>query len=574
VTASPSPWGDALTAAALLAVDPAGLRGASIHAAPGPARDRWLAELRGMLPAATPMRRLPPGAPDSRLLGGLDLAATLAAGRPVAERGLLAESDGGVVLAAMAERMPAGIAARLAAVLDTGEVAVERDGMAARPPARIALLLLDEGASEEERPPAALLERLAFHLAPEVVGPAPPSPDARAIAAARARLGAVTATAETVEALCAAGLALGIASVRAPMLALAAARAAAALAGRDLVAQEDAVLAARLVLAPRATVLPAGEEAEAPPPPPPEGEEPAETKRSGEDGALEDVVLAAARAAIPAGLLARLALDGAARRGAARSEGRAGELRLSRSRGRPAGTRAGDPGNGNRLALVETLRAAAPWQGLRGRGAGMVAVRREDFRIARFKRRTETTAIFVVDASGSSAANRLAETKGAVELLLADCYARRDRVALVAFRGAGAELLLPPTGALVRAKRQLAALPGGGGTPLAAGLDAARALAEAERRRGRTPLVVLMTDGRANIARDGTASGRARAEEDALDAARRLALEAGAAAIVVDIAPRPQPFARSLAEAMRAAHVPLPHADAARLSSAVRAATG
>jgi magnesium chelatase subunit D len=455
-------------------------------------------------------------------------------------------------------------------VLDTGEVAVERDGLALRPPARIGLLLLDEGASEEERAPVPLLDRLAFHLVPDAVGPAPPLPDRRAIAAARARLPRIEVTEELTEALVGAALALGVASLRAPMLALSAARAAAALAGRDAVAREDAALAARLVLAPRATVLPADEESAAPPPPPEPSEADAESRRDDGEGPLQDVVLAAARAAIPAGLLARLALDATAR-GAARSEGRAGELRLAPTRGRPAGTRAGDPGRGNRLALVETLRAAAPWQPLRNRTT-RIEVRREDFRIQRFKRRTETTALFVVDASGSSAVNRLAETKGAVELLLADCYSRRDRVALIAFRGAGAELLLAPTSSLLRAKRQLAALPGGGGTPLASGLDAARAVAEAERRRGRTPLVVLMTDGRANIARDGTAPGRARAEEEALDAARRLAFEVRAAAIVVDIAPRPQPFARKLAEAMRAMHVPLPHADATRLSSAVRAA--
>ncbi len=92
--------------------------------------------------------------------------------------------------------------------------------------------------------------------------------------------------------------------------------------------------------------------------------------------------------------------------------------------------------------------------------------------------------------------DRLGEAKGAVEMLLADCYVRRDEVALIAFRGAGADLLLPATRSLTRAKRSLAALPGGGGTPLASGLAAAESLAEEVRRKGRTPTLVVITDGR------------------------------------------------------------------------------
>jgi magnesium chelatase subunit D len=191
-----------------------------------------------------------------------------------------------------------------------------------------------------------------------------------------------------------------------------------------------------------------------------------------------------------------------------------GALAPTNRRGRPIGTRRGEPGPGVRLNVVETLRAAAPWQPLRRREAGAaptrVQVRRDDFRITRFKQRNESAAIFVVDASGSAALHRLAEAKGAVELLLADCYTRRDHVALIAFRNKTAELLLPPTRSLTRAKNSIMGLPGGGGTPLAAGLDAALALAEAVKRRGQSPAVVLLTDGRANIARDGT-PGRGRA---------------------------------------------------------------
>ena len=151
-----------------------------------------------------------------------------------------------------------------------------------------------------------------------------------------------------------------------------------------------------------------------------------------------------------------------------------------------------------------------------------------------------------------------ARTAAAVELLLADCYVRRDRVAVLAFRGKAAELLLPPTRSLVRAKRSLAGLPGGGGTPLAAGMDAARALALACGRLGETPIIVLLTDGRANIARDGSA-GRERATLDALAAARTLRA-ASLTARLLDTSPQAQPGARRLAQEMGAAYLPLPHA--------------
>lgn len=550
-----SPWRDALRAAALLAVDPQGTGGAAVRSLPGPVRDRWLARLRALLPAATPFRRLPLHITDGRLLGGLDLAATLKAGRPVAERGLLAESDGGVIVAAMAERLAPGTAARLAAALDAGEVALERDGLAARLPARIGVVALDEGVDADERPPAALLDRLAFQL--DLSSIALREADAERaeedawsradIVGARRRLARVRASDAVLEALAGTAVALGVESLRAVLLALRAARAAAALAGADEVGEREASTAARLVLAPRATRLPASEPApEAPaeadsPEAPPEDPAPPERKEdAGEvpsDGPLEDVVLEAARAAIPAGLLAQLQL--AATRTRVRTTGRAGAVSQSSRRGRPAGTRRGELTAGARLNVIETLRAAAPWQPLRRRegsrraAAPRVEVRRDDFRIARFRHRTETTTIFAVDASGSAALHRLAEAKGAVELLLADCYVRRDRVALIAFRGTAAELVLPPTRSLVRAKRSLAGLPGGGGTPLASGLDAAGALADAVKRRGGTPVVVVLTDGRANIARDG-APGRSRAEEEAVAAARALR-GAGVTAVLVDV---------------------------------------
>lgn len=590
-----------LLAAALFAVDPAGIGGIVLHAHAGPVRDAWLCSLRDMLPADMPMRKIPVGVTDGRLLGGLDLTASLCAGRPVADRGLLVEANGGIVVLAMAERVEPSTAARLAAVLDSGEVVLAREGTQLRSPARLGVIALDESASDEESVPNLLCERLALRVDLDRVrleSLGEPCASRWQIDAARARMPRVVASSATLEALCATAMALGVDSLRVSLLALRVACASAALSGREEVMEADASTAARLVLAPRATRMPMQQAEEAddtladdeqddtenPDSAPPPSADAKQTEEDTEDEQapeeteipLDDIVLAAAHAAIPHGLLARIkAAGGALSR--ARSAGRAGALCKAGLRGRPVGVRRGDPRAGAHLNLIETLRAAAPWQPLRRAeraghavALGNVEVRRDDFRVDRYKQRSETTTIFVVDASGSAALHRLSEAKGAVELLLADCYVRRDQVALLSFRGNAAELLLPPTRSLVRAKRSLASLPAGGGTPLAAAVDAAVTLADAVRRRGGTPTIVVLTDGRANIARDGT-PGRARAEEDALSASRRLRAAAHRA-LFVDTSPRPQPAGRQLATEMNALYLPLPFADAAMLSQAVRAA--
>jgi magnesium chelatase subunit D len=593
----PADWLDAALAAAVLAVDPAGIGGAVVTARPGPVRDRWIALLRGLLPEAAPVRRVPLHISDANLLGGLDLVATLSAGRPVVGRGLLAEADGGVLLLAMAERMVPGQAARLAAVLDTGEAVMERDGIALRSPARVGMVALDEAAEDDEGVPEALRDRLALHLRLEgiPVGEAGDVPfEADDVAAARSILPLVRVGDASLEALCAAAAALGIGSARAPLLAMRAAAACAALDGRTEVGEDDVAAAARLVYASRATMVPAAaaeeREGEAeeqppddqppddqPPPPPEDGAPEAEQRPDDPQAALEDVILAAAQAAMPEGLLRKLQAGRTERLRSSAQQGRAGAQQTGGpGRGRPAGTRRGAPDRGQRLNLIETLRAAAPWQPVRRAAradpadGARIEVRRDDMRVTRLKRRSQSATIFVVDASGSAAFRRLAEAKGAVELLLADCYVRRDQVAVVAFRGEGAELLLPPTRSLVRAKRSLAELPGGGGTPLASALDAAGALADSLKRKGSSPTVVLLTDGRANIARDG-ARGRPKAEADAMAAAREMRI-AGVSALLVDTSPFPEPAAQRLAAEMAATYVPLPFADSAALSEVVRAA--
>ena len=596
----------ALTAAALLAVDPLGLGGVWLRSGAGPQRDAWLAALRALLPESTPWLRLPLHIADERLLGGLDLTATLAAGRPVSQRGVLAQADGGFAIAAMAERLSAGTAARLAQVLDNGEVRAQRDGLALSSPARLALVALDEGLDDEALP-ASLADRLALHVDLDLAQGDEQAPlSAAEVASARERLAGVQCDDEVLQALVAAAAAFGINSARASGFALHAARAAAALAGRDQVSAEDARVAVQCVLAPRATQCPqlqppspspsqaqaqaqdtepspaepeppAAPETAAQPDPADASAEPTDEAPAQPEAALDEQLIDAVRAAMPAGLLALLQ-GGPARDRRAASAGRAGAMSASKQRGRPVGARRGEPRGGARLNLIETLRAAAPWQGLRrglpgasapAQAPQRVRVEKGDLHVTRFQQRRATTTVFVIDASGSAALHRLAEAKGAVELLLADCYARRDHVAVIGFRGSTAQLLLPPTRSLVRARRSLAGLPGGGGTPLAAGLDAARQLAELVRRGGATPLLVVLTDGRANIARDAQ-PGRERAQADALQAARALA-GLGCAALLVDTSPQPSPAAQTLALAMNARYLALPYAAAQVVSNAVRA---
>jgi len=563
-------WADALLVARLTAADPHGVGGVLVRAGAGPVRDAWLAALREALPPSRPLRRMPGSITDARLLGGLDLPATLAAGRPVAEAGLLAETHGGLLVVPMAERLSPGLAARLAATLDDGTVRVERDGLGQCRPAHLGVILLDEGRGDDEPVAQALTDRIAFHI------------DLTDIALGDLTLleatptGAGEPVADAAEVLCQAAQALGIASLRGPLLAMRVAR---LLGGGGDPTEAASILAARLVLAPRATQVPTFDTAPSPdadaasddssPETPAPEERPPETEAApGEGAPLEQRLVEAVRAVLPPSLLAQ-GLEAGSRPRLPRP-GKAGIAAASRT-GRPTGTRAGDPRRG-RLDLIETLRAAAPWQRLR-RGESpdsrRIRIRPDDLRITRFAQRTETTTIFAVDASGSAALERLAEAKGAVELLLAEAYTRRDRVAVVAFRGMGAEIILPPTRALARARRSLGALPGGGGTPLAAGLDAAADLARTVRRGGGTPLVVVLTDGRANVTRTGKA-GRAQAGAEALAAAASLRGE-GVRTLLIDTAARPQDSARRLAEAMGGRYLPLPYADAGAMRDAVRA---
>lgn len=550
------PLDDAVLAARLFALAPGTFKGMVLRGS-SPAREALVTALG----TGVTLRRMPGHIDDERLLGGIDLAASLSAGRPIRQTGLIEEARGGALLAGMAERMDGGIAGRLAQALD--------DPLHG---GQTALVLLDDATEPEDAPPASLTERLAFACDLST------SRRWQGVALAPAA-GALAEVAplddDALRALAATADALGVESVRALIFAGEAARGLAALDGRGLAERGDLTGAVRLVLAPRATRLPPQEQ-DAPPedqPPPPDSErdDPSDSKQQQQELDLSDILVEAAKAAIPADLLAQLAQGKAPRRS---SSSGTGQKRKAATRGKPLGARPGMPRGGHKLALIDSLRAAVPWQAVRRREVGAdnasaILMRKEDLRIRRFEERAARVTIFAVDASGSAAAARLAEAKGAVELMLGQAYVTRSEVALVAFRGTSAELILPPTRSLTRARRTLAELPGGGGTPLAMGLNAAREVAEAVIAKGRSAALVILTDGRANIAADG-APGRPQAAADAEAAAKAISAR-GIDALVVDISARPGPEGAALAQALGGRFLALPRADARTITAAINA---
>jgi magnesium chelatase subunit D len=556
IAEAPQPWARALRAMAALAVDPGTLKGLTLRARAGPVRQT--AEI-ALSKFPGPQRRIHPGLTDTDLFGGLNISASLAEGRLVQDKGV-ADRPATLFLP-MAERCPQGLATRLGQLLDAGR--------------GHALILLDEGADPEEEAPAALRDRLAFHV--DLTGvhwsevpmrlPAPAD-----IEAARARLTRIALPEDAIQALTVLAVRFGIDSLRAPLLALATARALAALDHADEVIEAHLTEAAELVYPARATQLTQDPEQDDPPQEaeaPPDDDDPSDGEQDTSDTIPDEVMIAAVAALLPDDLLDRVTAR--SRSAKALSGGGAGARRRGNRKGHPLAARPGHPDGRARIDVIATLRAAVPWQAMRPkRGHARIVIHPSDIRLRRYEDRSDRLVIFIVDASGSAAMARLAEAKGAVELLLGQAYARRDHVALVGFRGTGAETLLPPTRSLVQAKRRLAALPGGGGTPLAAGLEAAAQLAEQARSRGLSPAFALLTDGRANIALDG-APGRVQAQSDAATRAARLGTLT-LQGCVIDTAPRPGAEAPNLARALGVECMALPRADAQRLSQAIETA--
>ena len=571
---APTAWFDANVIAILLAINPKGLKGVTVKSQFGPVRDAWLGYLKQLTSSCgTQILKAPANISAEQLLGALDIEASLQAGSLIMSKGLLERVEGHVLLLPMVERMDSQAIALISQAFD------DKNTVDAAAP--FSVIALDESDSAEEAISPRLLDRLAFELYLDQLSLVDIRESLEVhsedVDEAKKLLPSVKCSNAYLEVMTKAGLSLGVSSLRANQFALETAKTLAALRGLSEVGQDEVLDASRLVYTPskRMNINPEMDQPDQDSDEkrndqnkdsqPEDSQSDERNQEQPSNDELEDIIVEAVKASIPPQLLRQSKQNVRAGKSAAHISGKSGAVQKNFFSGRPLTSRKGRPNDGRRLDILKSIRAAIPWQRLRGmkldteQASGArtkIHFRAEDLHIKQYLRRKGTVTIFLVDASGSSASQRLAEAKGALEELLAQCYIRRDEVAMVSMRGAKAEIVLPPTRSLVRAKRNLATLPGGGGTPLAAGLRAANEMAISLERKGLTPIIVIMSDGKANVNLIGV-GGREGAHSDALMAAKELRIK-NHRLLFVDTSPKPEILAQELSSAMAAQYFPLP----------------